>query len=287
VAYTISMSESFRFTPPPRPVVPPTPPQEPDEVPGYNPRARLDYLHTVNPHKKKRLWLRLLSAVLILALLAGAAVYAYPRYLKKKPAPTVATHSTPAKKPAKAAIATKHFDSSNFSLGFEYPEGWAVSDNAEAARLTVTSPVVSRKTASGTTEQVRSIMTIAPKGQGLTPFDKGGGLAVRPSEKIKFLNPTSAQRAETYLSFIQYSTTATGSSFDGIYITGDNGYEKDQYIPKADMLERDPMVVINFERCADSKCSGTPASISFPSTVWDDDSFKAPLLTLLTSLSVN
>jgi Tfp pilus assembly protein PilE len=285
------MSESFRFTPPPQPAVPPTPPEEPDTEPEYNPRARLDYLHTVNPPKKKRLWLRILIVVIVLALLAGGAVYAYPRYIKKKPAPVTTKQSTTqasqAAKPAEDKITTKHFDSSNFNLGFEYPEDWVVNDNTETARLTVTSPATSMKTASGTTELVRNVVTIAAKGQNLTPFDKGSALAVRASEKIKYTNPTSAQRAETYLSFIQYSTTSAGSTFDGVYITGDNGYQKDQYIPKADMAGRDPLIVVNFERCTDSKCSGTPASISLPSTIWDDDSFKNPILTLLKSISVN
>src|SRR6476660_2370924 len=77
------MSESFHFTPPPRPVVPPTPPQDPDEVPGYDPRARLDYLHTVNPPKKKRMWLRVLLTILFVAILGGVAWAAYPKIVKK------------------------------------------------------------------------------------------------------------------------------------------------------------------------------------------------------------
>lgn len=287
------MSETFRFTPPPKPVQPPTSEQDVDEEPEeYNPRARLDYLNTVNPPKKKHPLLRALVVVIVLALLVGAGVFAYPRYFKKAPAATTANSKTATgqQKPTTSnedKVATKHFDSNNFNLGFEYPEKWVVNDNAETARLTVTSPATNQKTASGATELVRTVMTIAPKGQNLTPFDKGSAQAVRASEKIKYTDPTTAQRAETFISFVQYSTTPAGSGMDGIYITGDNGYQKDQYIPKSDMTGGDLVVVVAFESCADSKCSGTPTSVALPNTVWDTSSFKNPILTMLKSLSVN
>jgi hypothetical protein len=287
------MSESFHFTPPPAPVVPPVPPSEPDEEPEYNPHARLDYLNTVNPHKKKRVWLRVLSGLLILAILVGAGVLAYPR-LFKKPAPAATTTkqssstlSQQATQPSKDKVVTKHFDSSNFNLGFEYPEDWTVNDNTETARLTITSPATNRKTLAGTTELVRTVVTIAAKGQNLAAFDKGSGVAVRASEKIKYSSPTSAQRAETYLSFVQYSTTAAGDGLDGIYITGDHGYQKDQYIPKTDMIGLDPVISATFEKCADSKCTTTPSAVSLRSADWDDTALKNPLLALFTSLSVN
>ena len=70
---------------------------------------------------------------------------------------------------------------------------------------------------------------------------------MKASEKIKYSNPTSVQRAETYLTFVQYSTTARGEGIDALYITGDNGYQKDQYIPKTDMINLDPVIVVSFE----------------------------------------
>ncbi|MEO6513699.1 MAG: hypothetical protein ABIR37_03355 [Candidatus Saccharimonadales bacterium] len=286
------MSESFRFTPPPKPASNPAPePPDEDVEPEYNPRARLDYLHTVNPPKKKRLWLRILIAVLVLALLAGAGVFAYPRFIKKQAATPATKQSTTGAKqstqPQTDKITTKHFDSTNFNLGFEYPDTWTVNDNAETARLTVTSPASSRKTLAGEAALVRTVVTIAAKGQNLAAFDKGSGLAVLASEKIKYVSPTSAQRAETYLTFVQNSSTPSGDGMDGIYITGDHGYQKDQYIPKTDMTGLDPVITVTFEKCTDSKCTTTPVVVSLRSTDWDDTALKNPLLTLLKSIAVN
>jgi hypothetical protein len=281
------MSETFRFTPPPKPTAPEPP--DVDEEPEYDPRARLDYLNTVNPPKKKHIWLRILIGLIVLVLLAGAAAYAYPRFFKKETITTkqstTQTKQTTTKTEDK--VATKEFDSTFFNLGFAYPATWTVNENTETSRLTAVSPATSQKTGAGTTEFVRTVMTIAPKGQNMTAFEKGSALAILSSEKIKYSSPTSAQRAETYLSFIQYSTTASGSGLDGIYITGDNGYQKDQYIPKTDMDGRDPLVAITFEKCADAKCTTTPAAVTMPSSIWNDTSFKDPILTMLKSLSVN
>lgn len=285
------MSETFRFTPPPQPAPVPERPEEVDREPEHNPHARLDYLHAVNPPKKKRLWLRIVLLLLLLAVLAAGGIFAYPKLMKRHAttAPkTTPTHAASTPTPATTKVATKHYDSTNFNLGFEYPATWTVTDTAgTAGRLTVASPATDQKTAAGATQLVRTVMTIAAKGQNLTPFDKGSALAVRTSEKIKYVSPTSVQRGETYLAFIQYSATPAGDGLDGIYITGDNGYQKDQYIPKTDMTGRDPLIAVTFENCTNATCSGTPTPVSLPSSVWDNAAFKTPILTLLTSLALN
>ncbi len=254
-------------------------------------QSRLEYLNSVNPRQKKHRWFRLLLILLLVAGLAVGSWYAYNRFFKEK---TVAeSQKTPQSQAVEQVeetvdVTTEHHDSSNFNLGFDYPEKWVVTDTGDG-KITVISPGVSQKNTTGQTEIVRTVMTITAKGQNLAPFDKGSGLAVKVSEKIKYTNPTSVQRAETYLTFVQYSTTASGAGLDALYITGDNGYKKDQYIPKTDMINLDPVIVTSFEKCADSKCSSAtpPLATNIPVSLWTQQAFNKPILTMLKSISVN
>jgi hypothetical protein len=264
-------------------------PELTDEAP-FDSRSRLEYLNIVNPRKPKRRWLRILLILLLVAGMAAGGWYVYDRFIKQPPvAESEQTSAPKTTKPIEETVevATEHHDSSTLNLGFDYPEKWLVADNGDG-KITVTSPGVNQKNAASETEIVRTVMTIAAKGQNLVPFDKGSGLAVNASEKIKYTNPTSVQRAETYLTFVQYSTTASGEGLDALYITGDYGYKKGQYIPKADMLNLDPVIAISFEKCSDSKCvNATPVATSVPLSLWADEAFSKPILVMLRSISVN
>jgi hypothetical protein len=259
------------------------------EQPIFNSRSRLEYLQTVMPAKKKRMWLRVLLIVLVVLFLLGGGAFAYLKFVHNgKTAPKTTTNTSKSNQTATTQpekIVTKHFDSNNFNLGFDYPGSWVVADNNDG-KLTVTSPVLKLKDSTGQTEDGQIVVTIAAKGQNLTAFDKGSGLAVRDSEKITYTKPTSVQRAQTYLSFVEYGTT-TGGGIDGIFVTGDNGYKKDQYVPKVDMVKLDPVIAVTFLKCADAKCVAAPTPTSLSASIWDNLSFKNPILTTLTSLSVN
>jgi hypothetical protein len=129
-------------------------------------------------------------------------------------------------------------------------------------------------------------MTILPQGQPPKDFDAGNAVAVRDSEKVSYTKPTPSQRAQTYLSFVQYAATTTHGALDGIYITGNVGYKKTQPIPKTDVAARDPIVGITFVKCANDACSGAvPTPLSIKASEWDNNSFKAPIKTMLTSLA--
>lgn len=252
-------------------------------------QTRIDYLHKVMPPKKKRVWLRVLIMVVIILLLVAAGLVGYQKFVKSRvPAKTVTTTTsskTPPSSSTHAKVATEHFDSTNFNLGFDYPKGWTVADTGDGT-LTVTSPASKGQTTAGEAE-IQTVMTIAPSGKNLTPFDSGNGLAVRNSDKISYTNPTSVQRADTYLTFVQYAATTGTGALDALYITGDYGYQKGQAVPKVDMAKLDPVVAVTFMKCADAGCQAKPVPTNVPVSLWDDASFQNPILTMLKSLSFN
>jgi hypothetical protein len=120
-------------------------------------------------------------------------------------------------------------------------------------------------------------------------YQSGNATAVLGSQLITYTNPTATQRASTYISFLHYatSTSTPASNIDAIYITGNSGYQLNQYIPLADIQAVSPVVGITFSRCANAACSTSGPATSITSTTWNTTSFSGTLLTLLKSLSIN
>ena len=130
-------------------------------------------------------------------------------------------------------------------------------------------------------------MTIANQGQNLNVFDKGNATAVLASQKIAYTSPTQNQRANTYLSFLQYASTTQNGALDGVYITGDNGYQKGQDVPKSDVAGITPLVSVTFIQCANSACSGSTTALSVAASAWSDTSLSGPVTKMLESLAFN
>lgn len=151
---------------------------------------------------------------------------------------------------SKVETATKHYDSANFNLGFDYPADWTVSDNGNGV-LSVRSPAVGLKTADGQQTSAQITMMIRLNTQKLPEFDSGNAVAALESEKVAYTKPTQSQRANTYLSFLRYANVSSGLS--GIYITGDFGYQNAQAVPKTDIQKLDPIVSVIFAKCTNSQ----------------------------------
>lgn len=180
---------------------------------------------------------------------------------------------------AQIAAATKSYTSPNFNLSFDYPQDWIVTDGGGGS-MTVKSPLIQLKNAAGQTVTGAILLTIRDHSQKLTEFNSGNATAVRDSVKIAYTKPTQTQRANTYISFLQYAGTRTLGALDGVYITADNGYQKGQAIPLVDVQKVDPIISLTF---FDS--SGKPLSVQ--NTMWDDQNFAGPLTKLLQSFSIN
>jgi hypothetical protein len=228
--------------------------------------------------KPKKRWPKyVLALILLAAIVAGA----YWFVLKPEPKTnTVSTNTaqTPAKAAPQITAATKSYSSSNFYLTFSYPQDWTVTDNGGGI-MTVKSPTLSLKNASGQTQSGNIVLTIRDKAQKLSEFDKGNATATRDSEKIAYTKPAQTQRGSTYISFLQYSATSASGALDGIYITGDNGYQKGQAVPLVDITKVDPVISVTFLNKA-----GTQLSI--PDSMWADASFSGPLKAMLESFSI-
>lgn len=251
-----------------------------------------DYAQFSPDEKPKGGRKKLIVVLLVLAIVGGAAAYWF--VLKPKPAAksdaaaatassnsTAAQSTTAATAPAttKISATTKSYTSPNFNLAFSYPDDWVVTD-AGGGIMTVKSPSLSLKNATGQTVTGQIVFTIKNHAQKLTEFDKGNANATRDSLKIAYTKPTQTQRGNTYISYLQYAATTATGGLDGIYITGDSGYKKAQAIPLVDVAKVDPNITITFVD-ANSKV------LTIADSMIDDVSFSDPLTSILKSLSIN
>jgi hypothetical protein len=230
--------------------------------------------------KPKKRWPRLLALIILIAI--GFGLYwLFSNKPEPKPAQNIKqTAST------QTAAPTKTYSSINFSLNFNYPESWTVVDNG-GGQLTVTSPATQLKSSAGSQVTGKIILTISQKGQSLPMFDKGSASAVIDSQKITYTKPTQSQRGDTYVSYLQYATTTTTGALDGVFITGDYGYQKNQDIPKVDIANLDPVVSVTFTQCANSTCGGATTPLGISASTWSNSSSSAAVLSMLKSLSFN
>ncbi|HET8669842.1 MAG TPA: hypothetical protein VFM05_04225 [Candidatus Saccharimonadales bacterium] len=181
---------------------------------------------------------------------------------------------------------TEHYASQSFMLEFDYPKDWKIEEATSGGVLTVRSPALRLKSATGQSMNAQVVLTFRNKQQPLPEFDKGNAVAARESEKVTYAKPSSVQRGSTYLSFLRYAGT-TASALDGIYITGDFGYQKDQAIPKADLVPVDPVISVTFLECADESCAGEAMAAGLDASIWEDQAFATPLRKMFQSLVVN
>jgi hypothetical protein len=224
--------------------------------------------------------------ILILVVLAGGGYGAYyhtnHKAVASQPATTAQTKPT---KPTAATpkIATTSYDSPNFNLALNYPTGWTVAGDT-ASSLTIESPAMQLTSSAGQSVSGKVVLSLQPEGQLPSAFGTSDATAVLNSQLISYAQPTSTQRAQTYLSFVQYASTTTTGALDGIYITGDYGYQKDQTIPRSDIAGLDPLATVTFGKCADTACTSLTTT-NITASSWTSTSFSPPILTLLKSLA--
>ncbi len=247
-------------------------------------KARIEYLRSIaGPRKKaKRGWWKWVLGVIVLAaVLTGGGYWFLTRSNDSKDAKksTAADNklATPAANENKT-ITTKHHQSPTFNLEFDYPDDWTIADNGDGI-LTAKSPNMQLKGVSGKTVDGQIVITIQGKQGELKDFKAGNGLAVRESEKLSYAKPTASQRAQTYLSFVSYAGS-TNPGIEGMYVTGDIGYQKDQAVPMVDIVRVDPLITVSFAGANASALSVSPSS-------WNDANlFTKSIKTVLTSLSI-
>jgi hypothetical protein len=263
-------------------------------------QARIEYLRSLTGHhktpKRHRHLIRLLKIVLTIAIIGAftAGVFWYfskaGENSKNKQANKGSSQqqSQGNKQQDQPKSSTKHFDSANFSLGFDYPNDWKVTDKGDG-KLTVASGVSSFKSPSGGTVKAQVVFMIQPKQNSLAAFASGDGLATRTSEILAYAKPTPNQRAQTYTTFVTNAGTAN-SGLNTVYVTGDLGYQKGQNVPQKDVLGGDPLVSIFFAKCNGSTCAADPTSAktAIADSAWSDNNqLVKQVKALLSSLTIN
>lgn len=256
--------------------------------PVSEPAASADYAHLLPPKGQRSKTKKLMTAVfaVLAVVLAGAGIYW--QFLRDEPAPV------PAAQPAGVEVSTpendtffseetKTYTSSTFSLSVEHPADWVVNDEA-TDHFTITSPSVELPEA----DSVRVVLTVRSKAAPLPGFDAGNAIAIRASELLTYANPSSVQRGQTHLSFLQYAETSATDAMDALFITGDTGYLEGQAVPKADLVPVEPIISITFEQnCSGELCGDTDLPlVGVPVSLWDDENFSQPLKDMLQSLSI-
>lgn len=266
-------------------------------TPGGHPQPRQEHDYSSDDYErftppgrpKKSSRSRWIILIIVLLVVIAGAVYWF--VLRTKPAPPKpSTNQTSQQNSSKANASqidtsTKHYDSANLNLGFDYPADWTVTDTAGSGILTAVSPALQLKDASGQTITGQITLTVRNNQQPVTEFDKGSAIAALDSQKIAYAKPTASQRGNTYVSFLRYATDTSSAGLDGVYITGDAGYKAGQGIPKTDIVKVSPIVSIIFAKCNDSSCSAAGTPLSIASSGWSDTSLSNPLITMLESFS--
>jgi hypothetical protein len=261
-------------------------PGDPDGLLAAEEEREYQQQHPVLPSKpkKKRRWPIVL---LVLLLVAGAAFAAYKFGTKKAAAPTKeqqakSSQDSTAKEAETASVPTKHYDSVTYTLGFDYPQDWAVSDTE--AKLTVTSPSIKLKKVDGSSTGVNVVVTIQNPQTSIPGYPASGAIAALTSDKLTYKQPTAVQRAQTYLTYLSYKSTG----LDALYITGDNGYQQGQNIPMSDIVKGNPLVGVTFQTCSTIDCvHGTVTPITLDATAWKDSAASKQVTALLQSMQLN
>ncbi len=261
---------------------------KPDDVFEEASTSMKDYVDNVVPmkkQKKRRRKNRLIMIIVVVLLAVGAAVW---YFVIRKPAPANQSPSSQtaeqqqSEPAAEVVTTTEHYVSQAFNLSLDYPSNWKV-DDTDAAQLQVISPQTKLKDASGADVNGKVIVTVRGKGSALSELT-GEITATRASEKMSYTQPSSQQRGQTYLTFVRYA----GPGLDGVFITGDNGYEKDAVVPKKDLSLGDPIVNVSFVSCKDNACdTKTAKPLSLTDSEWEDNAFLKQAKTLLQSLVIS
>ena len=245
---------------------------------------RDEYQSAAPPPKKKRRWPII---VLVLVLVLGAAAAAY-KFGTKKAAPPKqpntqsSQNSTSKTSTTTANVPTKHYDSTTYTLGFDYPENWTISDNPD--KLTVTSPDLQLVGATGTKAATHVVVTIQNPVKTIPGYPANGAVAALASDKLTYKQPTAVQRAQTYLSYLGYKATG----LDALYITGDNGYQQGQNVPMGDIVKGNPLVSVTFVTCKTVDCSsGTPTAVTLSADSWKTSDASKQVTALLQSMQLN
>ncbi len=243
--------------------------------------------------KKRGFWRsfgRFMAWMLLIVVLTTGGGFAGWHFLLRQKTPVASPEANKSQQAippvADAKVDIKHYQSPNSSLELDYPRNWIITDNA--TKLTIVSPAMQLKPAVGSKQSGQITFTIQNRQASIPAFKSGNATAVHESERIAYAKPSQTQRANSYLSFLGYADSNASSSkgLDGVYVTGDNGYQIGQAIPLVDIAKADPLITATFTTCSDIKCATIGKPLTLDASVWADASFSKPIKSLVESIIV-
>ncbi|HXY18095.1 MAG TPA: hypothetical protein VEH48_01585 [Candidatus Nitrosopolaris sp.] len=261
-------------------------PPEDEQQPLPEAAAPREHVGPDYHRKENRSHKALIVTVILVLLIGGGTAAWYQKHRSDNQKQAKAIQQLQAQQQAVANqidSKTKSYTSPNFYLTFSYPADWTISDNGNGL-MSAVSPAIKLKNAIGQSVTGQIELLIRNTTNKLSEFSAGNATAVFDSQKITYTDPTPNQRAQTYLSFLQYASSTSG--LDGIYITSDNGYTRGQAIPLVDVSQENPIIDIVFNKCANDVCSGKTTPLSIEASSWNDAGFSTPLVNMLKSLSI-
>ncbi|HET8991890.1 MAG TPA: hypothetical protein VFN31_02545 [Candidatus Saccharimonadales bacterium] len=246
-------------------------------------QARVDFVNSIVPkaNQKHRRWLIalpfivLVFIVLVLTMSGGQS---------KPKQSIVAKPQLPTATNLEASGPTKIYSSSNFNMSLAYPEAWILQYNKTS--LIISSPLVNLISAGGNGVKGHVVLSVVKAGVFPTALTAGTDLAVLDSAVVNYTQPSSNQSGQTYVSFIQYSTTNVVGGLDSVYVTGNMGYLKDQVIAPTDLTSLDPLIYFTFNSCNGNTCK-TLSPLTIASASWSGSPLGQIVSAIIQSMVFN
>ncbi len=244
------------------------------------------------PHRLRYI----IPIVVIVLILIGGGGYWWHKHHAKSTSSTSATNQTVKPAPAianQSALLTYVSNGQDLNLNFSYPEGWSVTpptnDNPNDQTITVTSPLITVESASGSSITGKVVVSIRPGSAQLTELASGNATIAQNSTQIGYSQPLASQQQYPFLSFINLNGGSNPSGgFQEVFVTGMLQLTQGQGITAADLSSLDPYISASFYSCSTQACSGageTPLSVS--TNTWQNTAPFNQILALIQSLQLH
>lgn len=249
------------------------------------------YINSQKPTRTEKrrplIWL-VIGSIVVILIIIGSLIYFHVSKTHSKNHKSQSNHQrviskSPRNQQApKISTPTTSYTSGVFNLSVKYPTNWTVIAQGNSS-LSIYSPPMSLTEDTG--KNVKGKIDFSIFNQGQIPAAFGSySVAVLDSQDISFQTPTTNQAAQTYISFVQYPATNVKGGLDAIYVTGNNGFVKDQDITTAQVNQVSPLIIVSFEACQNSSCTST-SPLTIASTMWSDNNFSSPIINIIESLT--
>ena len=270
-----------------------------DALPDTTPPGNGEPIHDDWPEKpaKSRRW-PLLLGLLLVALIAGLAIYWL--VLRPKPVrqPVTAKDNSSSSQPSVDTSSntspTAYISKgSDLNLNFTYPASWQVTPasggNQSDQPITLTSPRTSMADATDQSVVARAVITIRPKGSDLTELDPGTATLALTSIQIAYTSPTKVQHGYPYITFIHLAGGDNPKKlFEEVMITGANKFAAGQLLSPYSLVGLDPVVSVTFYQCVTQVCSGGGAKpLGISQDIWQTSDLGQQALGVFEALQIH